>query len=317
MGYTTKEMWDEDQSVPFDTKPFVDLTLSEKRAAFFLGINVIDKKLNIWWEDTDAETKSAALAVGFTKETWDDDWRIQDFPIEHKHWKELTDEQRAGASHFGYTRITWDETGETEFDDDDLPAPKLPPPPKESKEENNDGEESSGSESEEDEEEDVQIDEAAKAAKKEEKKKKKKSKKRFAASEFFGGESGSDFDDHNHKLIQKVVLRGGLTLDAIELTYEMGKTTKHGGNGGKEHSLELGKNEYINEVVVRHANLVQSLKFITNKGNEVVAGGRGRPILDSRGEETTVKAPPGMKLCGIMGRDGKLVDAIAFRWGSV
>ena len=56
MGYTTKEMWDEDQTVPFDTKPFTELTLSEKRAAFFLGRNVLDKKLDIWWDETDAGT---------------------------------------------------------------------------------------------------------------------------------------------------------------------------------------------------------------------------------------------------------------------
>ena len=53
MGYTTPESWDEDHSVPFDTKKFSELTLSEKRAAWFLGWDVIKDKLDIWWEDTD------------------------------------------------------------------------------------------------------------------------------------------------------------------------------------------------------------------------------------------------------------------------
>jgi hypothetical protein len=185
----------------------------------------------------------------------------------------------------------------------------LPPPPKEHEEVKKEDEESSEEEKSEDEEE--AADEAAAAAKK------KKKKKRFAASKFYGGESGSAFDDHNHRQIKKVVLRGGMVIDAVEITYELDIVTKHGGNGGKEHSLDLAKGEYVNEIVVRHANLVQALTFKTNKGNEVSCGGKGRPIIDKKGEETTVKAPMGMKLCGIMGRDGKLVDAIAFRWGQV
>ena len=64
------------------------------------------------------ETQAAALVIGWTKETWDDDWHIRDFPIEHKYWSELTDEQKAAATHFGYTRITWDMTDEVRFEDD-------------------------------------------------------------------------------------------------------------------------------------------------------------------------------------------------------
>lgn len=60
LGYESKEHWDEDRPVPFDTKPFHELTLSEKRAAFHLGMNVLDKKLDIWWEDTDAGKLSYA-----------------------------------------------------------------------------------------------------------------------------------------------------------------------------------------------------------------------------------------------------------------
>lgn len=192
----------------------------------------------------------------------------------------------------------------------------MPPPPKEP--EKKEGEESSEEEESSDEEEEVAGEAAAAPAKKkEEKKKKKKKKKRFAMSKFYGGENGRAFDDHNHRKIKKIVLRGGMIIDGIETTYEMDITTKHGGDGGKEQTLEMAKDEYVNEIVVRHANLVQALTFKTNKGNEITCGGKGRPIIDKRGEETTVKAPMGMKLCGIMGRDGKLVDAIAFRWGQV
>jgi hypothetical protein len=58
------------------------------------------------------------LVIGWSKETWDEDWHIRDFPIEHKYWKDLTDAERTAANHFGYTRITWDQTGEVLFEDD-------------------------------------------------------------------------------------------------------------------------------------------------------------------------------------------------------
>ena len=137
----------------------------------------------------------------------------------------------------------------------------------------------------------------------------------FSCSKYFGGEGGAAFDDRNHKAVKKISVFGGALVDAIQLTYENGPGTKHGGGGGKEHSLELGSDEYITSVIVRHSNLVQCLTFVTNRGNKVEAGGKGRPLLDKKGEETEVKAPNGMKLCGITGRAGAFLDSIAFRWG--
>jgi hypothetical protein len=73
LGYT-KESWDADSPVPYDSKSFFDCTNAEKQAAMFLNLNPIAKKLNVWWEDLDQATKDQALALGWTQEKWDDDW---------------------------------------------------------------------------------------------------------------------------------------------------------------------------------------------------------------------------------------------------
>jgi hypothetical protein len=73
LGYT-KESWDADGAVPYDSKSFSDCTNAEKQAAMFLNLNPIAKKLNVWWEDLDQATKDQALALGWTQEKWDDDW---------------------------------------------------------------------------------------------------------------------------------------------------------------------------------------------------------------------------------------------------
>lgn len=141
----------------------------------------------------------------------------------------------------------------------------------------------------------------------------------FTCSESFGG-GGSAFDDGNHESIRKILIFGCGIVDSIQLTYENGPATKHGGNGGTEHSLELDIDEYFNSVIVLHGDLVQSLTFITNKGNMVKAGANSSCdslLYDKQGEESKVKAPNGMKLCGITGRSGQYLDSIAFRWGAL
>lgn len=52
MGYD-KAVWDADSAVHFTDAPFAELSLTEKRAAWHLGWDVVDEKLDIWWADTD------------------------------------------------------------------------------------------------------------------------------------------------------------------------------------------------------------------------------------------------------------------------
>jgi Jacalin-like lectin domain len=138
-----------------------------------------------------------------------------------------------------------------------------------------------------------------------------------STTRMFGGEGGAPFDDLNHKSIKKINVYSGMLVDAIMVTYENGPAKRHGGDGGRDHSLELSDDEYITSVTIRHSNIVQCLTFVTNKGNKLEGGGKGRPIIDKKGEETEVKAPNGRKLIGINGRAGTFLDAIGLRWGPV
>ena len=67
MGYT-KSTWDGDNDIAYDSKPFEDLTVQEKHAAMYLGMNPIDEKLDIWWEDTDSDTKAHAVVLGWDQQ---------------------------------------------------------------------------------------------------------------------------------------------------------------------------------------------------------------------------------------------------------
>jgi hypothetical protein len=113
MGYDAST-WDADAKIDYDRKPFHETTLDERRAAMYLGLNPIDKKLNISYCDTDTETKTQAAVIGWDQEKWDHDWNIRDFPIEHLYWKDLNETQKAAAVYFGYCKCTWDESGDDE-----------------------------------------------------------------------------------------------------------------------------------------------------------------------------------------------------------
>ena len=123
LGYD-KDSWDEDKPVPYDSKAFVDCTKEELRAATFLHMKPIDKKLDpLWWSETDEETKKQAGILGWDQHKWDDDWKIHDLPCEHWYWKDMTNEQKAAAQYFGYSKATWDETGEDDEEDFVASAP--------------------------------------------------------------------------------------------------------------------------------------------------------------------------------------------------
>lgn len=109
LGYSAAT-WDDDASIPYDNKKFPETSIEERCAAMFLGLDPIEKKLDIWWEDTDSETQKYAKDIGWTQEKWDDDWMIRDLPVEEKYWDNLDEKERNAAIYFGYIKCTWDET---------------------------------------------------------------------------------------------------------------------------------------------------------------------------------------------------------------
>ena len=112
LGYTKGEMWDNDESIPYDDKSFAECTMAEKQAAMFLNMNPISKKLNVWWEDLDETTQKYALNIGWTSDKWDEDYEIEHLDVEQLYWDDLDCKQKDAASYFGYTKATWDETWE-------------------------------------------------------------------------------------------------------------------------------------------------------------------------------------------------------------
>jgi hypothetical protein len=113
LGYT-KEIWDADESVPYQDQGFAKCSAAEKQAAMFLNMSPIAAKLNVWWEDLDATTQKHATTLGWTNELWDQDYEIEDLEIEHQYWSDLNAPQQEAAAYFGYTKATWDETWNAE-----------------------------------------------------------------------------------------------------------------------------------------------------------------------------------------------------------
>jgi hypothetical protein len=113
LGYT-QQTWDADAEVAYDKKTFFECSEAEKQAAMFLGgsMNPISYKLDIWWDELDKKTKDEAAVLGWTKENWDDDWNLEDLPINEKYWADMTSKEQKALQHFGYSKATWDETFE-------------------------------------------------------------------------------------------------------------------------------------------------------------------------------------------------------------
>jgi hypothetical protein len=103
LGYT-QETWDADAKIPYDDKTFNQATEVEKKAACFLGLPPLRKKLSTaYWKDLDKATQGFATDLGWTQEKWDDDWEIEHLEVEKLYWDELSPKQQKAAGHFGYT----------------------------------------------------------------------------------------------------------------------------------------------------------------------------------------------------------------------
>lgn len=131
-----------------------------------------------------------------------------------------------------------------------------------------------------------------------------------------GGTGGSPFVDviPEGARIVEVKLWGGKRVDAFQIFYETaggvrGWLPKRGGSGGKEVTppLQLGRDEYINEIRGRYGDRVDSLVIDLETKRDwfgYKAGGDG-----GKGEYKYT-APPGTQIVGFTGRAGKEIDAI-------
>jgi hypothetical protein len=299
LGYETQQQWDDSEDVSWTTKDFTELSQAERQALRFLGWDPIDQLEDLWWEDVDDTTQEAARVLGWNEHKWDHDWALWDLPIEDRAWGDLTAEERRAARYFGYDGPTWDE--EDPGDGSDY--------------ESADGEPFGG----------------GKTSKKKKKKPSKppkssgggggtklggKAKPKFEESRMYGSRKGKEFDHRMHPRIKAITVRAGSVVDGISISYP-GKTFSNGGTGGKAHTIELERGEWVTDVTVRATDDgIQALTLKTNKGQTLSAGGGGG-LFGRKGEEFESSAPEGGQLCGIKGRESKSLDAIALRWGPV
>ena len=58
------------------------------------------------WDDLPSEQKAAAVTLGFSKDTWDDD---QPSPWDDEDWCDLPEQVMKAAKKLGYSMSTWDD----------------------------------------------------------------------------------------------------------------------------------------------------------------------------------------------------------------
>jgi hypothetical protein len=133
--------------------------------------------------------------------------------------------------------------------------------------------------------------------------------KQFSQSQYFGGESGDEFNHGNNRHIDAITLHADSNMvHGISIQYHGDRLHKVGSCGLPGQTLKFRPGEYVTAVKVRATKHVHSITLLSNRGTAVSAGGK-------KGDEKEVHAPSGNVLVGLMGRAGKHVNAIAFRWG--
>lgn len=112
LGYT-QQIWDNDEwsTLSFFKNPITKASVREKQASMYLGMDPMaeGRFSGIYWNDLDVTARRHAESLGWDETKWDEDWYIQDLPVNEKYWKELSQPEKRAAEYFGYMECTWDE----------------------------------------------------------------------------------------------------------------------------------------------------------------------------------------------------------------
>ncbi|KAG3119636.1 hypothetical protein PI125_g1882 [Phytophthora idaei] len=117
-------------------------------------------------------------------------------------------------------------------------------------------------------------------------------------SESYGGPHGTEFSDQASvsagQTVTSLTLRSGDRVDGLTLVISapVPATFTHGGSGGSDQTLVLGKDEYITSMVAHW----------------------GGSTTDS---SATATAPTGYQLSGFFGQDGYEIDLLGAIWASI
>jgi len=138
-------------------------------------------------------------------------------------------------------------------------------------------------------------------------------------TQVLGGDGGNEFNDGYHDRIVEITIHSGKIVDGLSILYSDAKAFDHGGKGGEASMFTLEDDEYIDEVTVQAAHVIVRLEFKTNLGRTFSpCKGDGLLMHGGKGHTHVIKAPRNQyALKGIMGREGKFLDAIGLHWGPV
>ncbi|OWZ07193.1 hypothetical protein PHMEG_00020445 [Phytophthora megakarya] len=140
-------------------------------------------------------------------------------------------------------------------------------------------------------------------------------------SESFGGPHGTEFSDEaaatSGQAVASITIRAGERVDGVslEVTAPKAETFNHGGSGGTENKLTLGKGEFITSMEAhwgqkKGRTRIFYLSFGTSAGNTIAAGSQTE-------DKNSVTAPKGFQLGGFFGRDGDEIDSLGAIWTSI
>lgn len=122
----------------------------------------------------------------------------------------------------------------------------------------------------------------------------------------YGGNGGAAFDDLVVQSllgkIKSIKVRSGSAVDNIEITYDGGVKSAHGGGGGIEQTFNLGEDEWVTEIKGRSGSVLDQIQFVTNKRSSPTYGGGGGVPFSLKMDKRIVK--------GFFGRAGSTIDQI-------
>lgn len=138
-------------------------------------------------------------------------------------------------------------------------------------------------------------------------------------SRSYGGGGGGPFEwskIHPTLTARRIHIRSGSEIDNLQIQLSDGVTNllspQFGGQGGGDKGIwDVPKDEYITQVEYRAGDRIDSLTFITNKGNKSprYGGNGGGYFLET--------FPEGYRMIGLYGRDGGRLDNVGFILGKV
>ena len=108
--------------------------------------------------------------------------------------------------------------------------------------------------------------------------------------------------------VTEIALRGGSAVDSVKLTLNTGALPAHGGTGGGEMSLKLGRGESISVVhawvgTYNNNTCLVGIELVTDKNKKVTVG-------QQTGTPTTFNVPSSFHVVGFFGRSGTIVDQL-------